>query len=312
MDVDIRNTPPPADWGVTVSDDEVEQLAERWRHRDFPLPAWDYPGLPRGLDAPNWYTLCVVACSVLACIWPPEGKQMWTTHFEGDDLDDAPAIFSCFTRRIRSGTVDLTVFSRLTPEKFFAGDGTLQLLAERWNRLNQVADALCSEWGGSAANLVAAGRFDAEQVVQLLIDTVPGFNDAPNSPAGRLPFHKLARLATAMMSAGGSIAFSGLERLPVYPDYMLPRVLRHSGVLNYSPELATAVDNRKLIPKESRWELAIRWATVYSGDRLADALRSRSVAVTTPALDYALWESAVLGPDAASMGEHHRTLTLAY
>ena len=312
MDADIRNTPPPADWGVAVSGDAIERLAHQWQRRSFPLPAWDYQGLPRGLDDPNWYTLCVVACSVLACIWPPEGEQMWTTHFEGADLDDAPAIFSCFSRRIRRGTVDLAVFSRLTAEEFFAGRGTLQLLPERWEQLNVAASALRGEWGGSAANLVAAGSFDAETVVQLLIDTIPGFDDAPDSPAGRLPFHKLARLATAMMSAGGSIPFTGLERLPVYPDYMLPRVLRHHGILLYSTELATAVDTRRLIAKESKWELAIRWATVYSGDRLTEALRSRGVAVTTPALDYALWESAVLGPDAAQMGEHHRTLTLAY
>jgi hypothetical protein len=161
-------------------------------------------------------------------------------------------------------------------------------------------------------NLVAAGLFDAEHVVQLLVETVPGFNDAPESPAGRLPFYKLARLATAMMSAGGSVSFAGLERLPVYPDYMLPRVLRHFGILRYSSELASTVDNRQLIAKESLSELGIRWATVYCGDRLAAALRSRGVAATTPGLDYALWESAVLGPDAATMGEHHRTLTLAY
>ena len=50
----------------------------------------------------------------------------------------------------------------------------------------------------------------------------------------------------------------------------------------------------------------------YIWTRLAAALRSRGNDVSTPALDYALWESAVLGPDADAMGEHHRTLTLAY
>ena len=312
MDVDIRSKPPPLDWGVTVSPEAIERLADEWRHRAFPLPAWDYKGLPRDLDDPNWYTLCVTACSVLACTWPPEGEMMWTTRFEGTELDDAPAIFSCFSRRIRNSWLDLAIFNRLTPEEFFAGEGTLQLLPERWQQLNAVAARLRADWGGSAANLVAAARFDAEHVVQLLIDTVPGFNDAPDSPAGRLPFHKLARLATAMMSAGGSVQFTGLDRLPVYPDYMLPRVFRHFGIIDYAADLATAVDTRQLVPKESQWELAIRWATVYCGDRLAEALRSRGVSVTTPALDYALWESAVLGPDAATMGEHHRTLTLAY
>ncbi len=310
--MDIRNAPPPVEWGVTVSPEAIDRLAAQWRHRRFPLPEWDYQGLPRNLDDPHWYNFCVVACSVLACIWPPEGEEMWTTHFEGDDLDDAPAIFACFSRRLDGDRFDLALFDQLTPEEFFAGRGTLQLLPERWEQLAAVAAALERHWGGASANLVAAGRSDAEQIVQLLIDTIPGYGDAPDSPVGRLPFHKLARLATAMMSAGGSTPFTGLERLPVYPDYMLPRVFRHFGVIEYTTELAAAVDSRRLIPKESLWELGIRWATVYSGDRLAAALRKLGVAVATPALDYALWESAVLGPAAGDLGEHHRTLTLAY
>ncbi|MDJ0925480.1 MAG: queuosine salvage family protein [Acidimicrobiia bacterium] len=312
MDIDIRNNPPPVDWGVEVSPAAVNDLAEDWKDREFALPAWDYPGLPRGLADADWYNFCVIGCSVLACIWPPKGDAMWTTRFAGEVLDDAPAIFSCFSRRLRANRLDLDIFTQLTPEEFFAGTGTLQLLPERWKQLNAVANALRTEWGGSAARLVAAGRFDAEQVVRLLVDTVPGFNDAPDSPAGRLPFHKLARLATAMMSAGGTRPFNRLERLPVYPDYMLPRVFRHFGIMRYETGLAAAIDSQTLIEKESRWELAIRWATVYCGDQLADALRKKGVAVTTPALDFALWESAVLGPHAAAMGEHHRTLTLAY
>lgn len=312
MDIDIRNIPPPVAWGVTISPEAIDRLADDWAHREFPLPSWDYKGLPQGLDDDNWYNLCVVACSILACIWPPEGDDMWTTHYDGDDLDDAPAVFSCFARRITGAHLDLDMFSTVTGAEFFAGRGTLQLVDEKWTQLRAVVAAIQNKWDGSAHSLVAAAERDAERVVAFLVATIPGFDDAPLSPVGNLPFHKLARLATAMMSAGGSTPFSGLERLPVYPDYMLPRVFRHYGIMVYNEDLASAVDSRQLVPKESPWELAIRWGTVYCGDRLAEALRDRGVDVSTPALDYALWESAVLGPDADSMGEHHRTLTLAY
>jgi hypothetical protein len=210
------------------------------------------------------------------------------------------------------GHLDLELFAGLTAGEFFNGRGTLQLRDQKWDQLNAVATAIQLRWNGSMSNLVAAADHDAERVVDLLAATIPGFRDAPATAAGTLPFFKLARLATAMMSAGGSTPLNGLERLPVYPDYMLPRVMRHFGVVVYASELAAAVDDRRLIPRESPWELAIRWATVYSGDRLVEALRKRGVDVSTPALDYALWESAVLGPDAKAMGEHHRTLTLAY
>ena len=312
MNIDIRNIPPPTEWGVTISPEAIDRLADEWADREFPLPGWDYKGLPQGLDDENWYNLCVVACSVLACIWPPDGDDMWTTHYEGDDLDDAPGVFSCFARRITDGHLDLDMFATTTGTEFFAGTGTLQLVDEKWMQLRRAVIAIQENWDGSVTNLVTTAEGDAERVVELLVETVPGFDDAPRSPVGNLPFHKLARLATAMMSAGGSTPLSGLERLPVYPDYMLPLVFRHNGIMIYADGLAAAIDAREIVPKESPWELGIRWATVYCGDRLADALRARGVEVSTPALDYALWESAVLGPEAGTMGEHHRTLTLAY
>lgn len=310
--IDIRNTPPPPEWGVTVATDAIASLATQWSTHHFELPRWDYDGLPAGLDDAAWYDVCVLACSVLACIWPPDGEEMWTVTYDGKQLDDAPAIFSCFSRRITEGHTDFGMFDRLTAGEFFAGTGTLQLLDERWERLNAVVGALQDRWDGAARNLVAAGDNDAIRIVELLVATVPGFNDAPATPRGPLPFYKLARLATAMMSAGGSTPFTRLDHLPVFPDYMLPTVLRHRGVLRYKAELAAAVDGRQLVPKESEWELAIRWATVYAGDQLVAALRDRGAEVTAPALDYFLWESAVLGPEAGTMGEHHRTITLAY
>ncbi len=311
MNIDIRNVAPPQDWGVTISPDAISQLADEWSGRSFPLPEWNYKGLPEGLSDDDWYNFCVVACSVLACIWPPDGEQMWTTHYRGDDLDDAPAVFSCFSSRMTDG-FDLSMFEGISGHEFFAGTGTLQLVDEKWAQVRAVVARVQTRWDGSVANLVDESEHDAERVVSNLITTVPGFDDAPRSPVGNLPFYKLARLATAMMSAGGSRPFTGLDRLPVYPDYMLPLVMRHFGILVYTPDLAEAIDTRQLVDRESPWELAIRWATVYSGDRLVEALQARGVEVTTPALDYALWESAVLGPEAGTMGEHHRTLTLAY
>jgi hypothetical protein len=51
---------------------------------------------------------------------------------------------------------------------------------------------------------------------------------------------------------------------------------------------------------------------VHAGALLRAALHDRGNPVTAPALDYRLWSEAVLGPDAAGFGEHHRTITLRY
>ncbi len=73
-------------------------------------------------------------------------------------------------------------------------------------------------------------------------------------------------------------------------------VLRFHGVLDYDQELAEAVDNFKPIEPGSDWELGIRWATVFAAEQLRVALTELGKNVPTPALDYALWHDAVLGP----------------
>ena len=94
----IRTSPPPSEWGVVIDRTASGGLAERWRERDFPPPAFDYPGLPSWKDE-DWFDFCVLGCSVVACLWPPTGEPVWATEFEGVWLDDAPGLFACFARQ---------------------------------------------------------------------------------------------------------------------------------------------------------------------------------------------------------------------
>lgn len=316
--VDLKSAPPPPEWGVQVDAAAIGTLADRWCSDAFVLPAFDYPGTPPARDEHWWFDYVTVAVSVLACLWPPEGETMWHVEHDGEWLDDAPGIFAVITRRLTDAGLDLTALASLTESEgadLFGGRGTLQQIPERTDLLRRVAAAIIERWGGSALQLVNEADRHAPTVVTALIDTVPGYYDRPTSDVGVLPFDKLAHLATAIMAAGtgwNDGGFTGFDDFPVYPDYMLPRVLRHYGCLVYAPEVAAAVDARQIIAADSPAEHALRWATVYAGAKLKDALASKGALVTAPALDYRLWSEAVLGPDASAFGEHHRTLTMAY
>lgn len=317
--VDLISTAPPSGWGLTVDAEAVAALADRWAGDAFPLPAFDYPGTPTRREESWWFDYVTMATSVLACLWPPEGDGVWEVELEdGTWVDDAPAVFAAFTGQLGSDGLDLGAFATMTDAEagvLFAGRGTLQLLDGRAEVLRGAAAALLHHWEGTARNLVDEADRDGSRIVDLLVETVPGYHDRPDSPAGVLPFDKLAHLAAALMAAGmgwGDAGFRGYEDFPVYPDYMLPRVLRHHGVLVYASELAARVDGRELIPADSPHEHALRWGTVHAGGALRAALHERGNPVTAPALDYRLWSDAVLGPEAASFGEHHRTITLHY
>lgn len=314
MLVDLVAEPPPPSWGVAIHPDAVVALGERWADRSMPLPAFDYAGTPSSHDESWWFDYVTLAVSVLACLWPPEGQLMWRTQHGGEWLDDAPGIFAVFTRTLGPDGMPVAWFAELSQadgRSLFAGEGTLQLIDERVDLLRRVASDLLDRPGG-AADIVAEADRDAERVAALLTDSVPGYRDRPTTSAGVLPFDKLAHLAASIMASGVSWTFTNYEDFPVFPDYMLPRVLRHHGCIEYAQELAAAVDARQEIPADSEAEHAIRWATVHAGALLRDALKEAGNPVTAPGLDYFLWSQAVLGPDAATFGEHHRTVTMRY
>lgn len=315
---DLRATVPPVEWGVEIDEDALISLAKKWQRTDMPLPTFDYPGTPSERDEAWWFDYVTLAVSVLACLWPPEGEQMWSVDLDGQSLDDAPGIFAVFTKALRanpSRDLLLSHFESLSDQggrALFAGSGTLQLVDARVALLGDVASTIRERWDGSVRSLVEEADRDASEVAALLTSTMPGYYDRPNSASGVLCFDKLAHLAAALMAAGVGWSFTGFEDFPVYPDYMLPRVFRHHGVMRYSSSLSAMVDQRVLIEPGSDAELAIRWATIYCGERLHQELRRLGNPVDAPGLDYHLWSQAVLGPDADLLGEHHRTITMKY
>lgn len=297
-------------------EETIPSVAREWRRRSFPPPAFDYPGPPPHLRDGPWFDYCALAVSVLACLWPPEGSRRWSTTFNSQHLDDAPALFAAVTKWIGPGWApDLSSFTDMTAgraRRLFAGQGVLQMIPQRGDRLAAVAAALTNRWAGGALGLVEDAGWDGPEAVRLLAETVPGYEDEAPVDGYRIRFRKLAHLAAAMMASRSSRPWSGLETFPLYADYMLPKYLRHLGVISYSPELAGAVDGRHEIPRHSRREVAIRWATVRAGQLLVEELNRAGVPADGPRLDYFLWSEAVLGANAGAMGHHHRTVTLDY
>ena len=294
----------------------IPSVARKWRHRPFPPPNFEYPGPPTHLKDGPWFDYCSLAVSVLACLWPRPGETMWSVIHHRQRLTDAPALFAAITRWIGpGGRPDPTRFSGLTTpdaHRLFAGEGELQMIPQRGARLAAVASALLDNWDGAALHMVEEAGWSGPRVVELLATTIGEYEDEAMVGDRKLRFRKLAHLAAAMMASRSSRPWSGMDSFPVYPDYMLPRFLRHLGILHYAPWLSKAVDNRIEIPRHCSQEIAIRWATVHSGHLLVEELNRRGASVDGPGLDYFLWSQAVLGSDAHRMGEHHRTVTLDY
>lgn len=115
----------------------------------------------------------------------------------------------------------------------------------------------------------------------------------------------LKKAQLALYMASQSLRSIGIEvpvEFTVFADYQVPKVMRHLGQLEFSPELAAKIDAGQLLDADSVEERAIRAATILCGEDTS----ARS-GVPTGQLDFWYWQQR---NDTAL--PFHRTLTVAY
>ena len=305
---DLREQAPPPSWGVTIAPRAIDETVTTLADHRFEPASYDYEGTP-DWHGEDWGRFVLLGVSVVWRLWPPLGDEMWAVDVGGRLISDAPGVWTCFAREARSRDLEWLATGGLD-ERFFRGVGHLQDVGRRVERLRAVAAGILTDHDGSVLGMIEAVGGDAIELRDLIVATLPGYVDRPPSPAGVLAFDKLANLAVTML--GSRLPVDGVDRFPVFPDYMLPRHLRHLGILVYSDELAATIDGGQLLEADSLPEMAIRWATIHAAAELRRRLEEAGNPVTMPQMDYWLWHEAVLGPHAQAMGPHHLCITEAY
>lgn len=122
------------------------------------------------------------------------------------------------------------------------------------------------------------------------------------------PFLKKAQLMLGLLATNFRSRKVMLNtELTAYADYRVAQVLRHLGVLEYSPYVANMVDNRELIPSDGLTEMALRAATLVACAQLAEL-----TGLTDAQIDNYLW-CASRGDDFAENAKpFHLTQTTHY
>ena len=128
------------------------------------------------------------------------------------------------------------------------GRGTLQLLEQRLQNLNELGRFLLEEYAGEAYRLVETAQNSAVRLVRLLAEGLSSFRDTAHYQDHRIFFYKRAQLFAADLYG----AFRGedwgrfkdIEKLTAFADYKLPQALRHLGILRYTSNLARKVDQK--------------------------------------------------------------------
>lgn len=192
-------------------------------------------------------------------------------------------------------------------------------LAERCRLWNEVGAGLLEFYNDKASNLIHACHGSAPRLVLLLVQSFPGFRDESLlSKSGMwCAFYKRAQICVADWNAALDLKLEGMNQLTTFADYRVPQLLRHLNILEYSPELSDAVDNRVELTREE--EIYVRAATVVAVDRLVQAFNDKANTndhdhedMTAVKMDWHLWQVGERLNQDGKMKPHHRVKTIFY
>jgi putative queuosine salvage protein len=304
---------------VRVDEARLADVASWLAYEELPVPATFFP-FPFELTREETIDFVLVTAALNFAYTDFATRRRWDLVVDGRAYADADGLHFAFHRAYLEGVpvLDGSWLAEVTVDRLRrvlrGGSSELQLLDERVAILRGLGATLVERWDGRFHRFVEAASsrlYDGgEGFLESLVREFPRFDDR----VGAVRFWKLAQLAAwimeiALRPQGGS-GFADLHELTAFADYIVPAGLRAMGVLRYSNELATAIDDGRLIEAGSAWELELRANTIHACALLCEqvnALRPLELRVIAPQIDARLWLAFH-----RTHAPHHLTRTIAY
>lgn len=307
---------------VRTDFDKIVEQASWLAYEELPFPEFL---LPFGLEADRNQSVdfVLVSTSINFAFTDFSTHEIFQVDFAGKRWWDAEAMLACLKRALDAGVpfLDghyLRSITRAELERIFQGATRMPLLEERAEILRGVGEVLCKRYGGRFHRFVesAPPRLYAEGrgLLERLIAEFPRFNDVSRYNGQEVKFYKLAQLGLWMLHSalarGGGVWLEDIEKMTAFADYIVPMALRVMNILTYSPALEEAIQQRRLVPRDSPQEIEIRAHTLYATALFAEEINKRRPAdrrIIIPQLDARLWTHYH-----ATFLPHHLTRTIMY
>jgi len=303
---------------VRVHDDRIEAVAEWMAYESLSWPDFRFPTIPDGNDADTMDFIFLTA-SINFAFTDFEKHVIFTTEYDGAERSDSDGMMACLKRAYDRGTPILEgrylqAVTRADLEALFRGNIEMPMLDERVAIFREIGGALEKSYGGRFHEFLKDGPRGTTAALERLIETFPSFRDESAYRGARVAFQKRAQLLLwqlhARFRASGYFALEDPEQLTVFADYIVPVGLRRLGILSYSDALERAINERRLIPRDSEEEIEIRAGTIWASHLLTRAINARRPSdrqVIDTVLDTRLWTHYH-----ESHWPHHLTVTTAY
>lgn len=300
---------------VSINQQRVNNLAEKLK--DVPLQNWDntmqFLGNPE--ETIQYYFF---VDSINFCFWNEKGKERWQFQKDGAWING----YYAFSYAIRQAFLkdknlfDAVYLSQIPFDVFseiFIGRGELLLLKERYQIIRENFFVIQEKYDGKVVNLIMKAEHNVNTLIKLLLQDFPSFRDVAKFQNQTLYFLKRAQLFPSDLyhafKGAGYGDFKNMEDLTVFADYKLPQFLEAEGVLVYTYDLRSKLQNQELIKPGSKEEIEIRASTIYACEILLKRLAELGRSLAAGDLDWMLWS---LTQKTEPSLPYHRTISINY
>lgn len=247
------------------------------------------------------------------------GEPKWTVDYHGEKFDGSWAMIAALGKAIENKVpiLDLKWLSTITEKEFeniMKGNAKIPLLKERLLILREIGTIVTQKFAMDLPNALRKANGDATELLKLMVNIFPSFNDTSSYNNKTIYFYKRAQLLVSdiyqLFNGNGHGKLRNIDQLTACADYKLPMILRKLDILSYSPELARKVDNKIELQHGSEEEVEIRASTIWVNELIKQKLKKKIPLIYPIHINDHLW--LLSQAKSADDKPYHLTRTTAY
>ena len=246
------------------------------------------------------------------CYWDSDIK--WKIEYKDEWYSGSFGLFYAICKAIKNGynLLNIEYLENITIEELdeiFKGTTSIPLLKERFEIIKQ----LVSEYK-QISNITQSMSANSDiELLNNIVNHFSNFRDISLYKGREIYFFKRAILLVGDLILNISSISKSVkndDNMTGCADYKIPQVLRHLGILEYSDDLTTLIDERQEIQHDSEMEVEIRANMLYAIELIKEKLHQNGIDMNSVQIDNALW---LLSKNKEFKDKpHHLTRTIYY
>lgn len=246
------------------------------------------------------------------CYWDSDIK--WKIEYKDEWYSGSFGLFYAISKAIKNGynLLNIEYLENITIEELdeiFKGTTSIPLLKERFEIIKQ----LVSEYK-QISNITQSMSANSDiELLNNIVNHFSNFRDISLYKGREIYFFKRAILLVGDLILNNSSISKSVkndDNMTGCADYKIPQVLRHLGILEYSDDLTTLIDERQEIQHDSEMEVEIRANMLYAIELIKEKLHQNGIDMNSVQIDNALW---LLSKNKEFKDKpHHLTRTIYY